>query len=121
MEEIIKKNIEKMFGNEKGGMLFLLSSESMGGNAGHWKGFPCKAANFHYNKSDGEIKFFGNIQNVPENIKQKFQSGYLLLALDIKNSWRYKIIKCFLDEATKKAKSNMADTIKLYNKEYGFN
>ena len=55
----IEKNLEKMLGisNE---MSKLLMTESMGGNAGFYKGKPCFAANFHYNGITGEIEEFTN-------------------------------------------------------------
>jgi len=120
MEEIIETNLKKMVNNGKGDMLSLLSLESLGGSAGYWKDYSCQGANFYYDRFNGEIKFFGNIQKVPKAIKQKFQLGTLRLAFDIRNSCKYRIIKYYLDEATKTAKSNLKKTIKIYNKEYGF-
>lgn len=120
MEEIIETNLKKMVSNRKGGMLFLLSSESLGGWAGSWKNYSCQAANFYYDKFNGEIKLFENIQRIPELIKQEFSPGTLRLAFDIRNSCKYRVIKCYLDKATKTAKSNLETTIKIYNTKYGF-
>jgi hypothetical protein len=118
MKDIIKTNLKKMVNDGEGDMLRPLSPESIGGNAGHCKGLPCRCANFYYDKFNGEIKFFGNTQYVPEPIKQKFQQGALILALD-KYLGRC-VVKCYLDEATKTAISNLEETIKIYNKKYGF-
>lgn len=118
MNSVLEKNIKRMIGNSEGDMMSLLSLDSMGGDV--WKNYSCQRANFYYDKFYGEIKFFGNIQNVPEAIKQKFQPGNLRLVHDTRDSCKYRIIKCYLNEATKTAKSNLEETIKIYNKKYGF-
>ena len=59
MTNPIEKNLEKMLG-ENNGMNKLLMTESMGGNAGYYKGKSCFAANFYYNGDTGEIEEFTN-------------------------------------------------------------
>ena len=53
----VESNLEKMLGagNE---MSKLLMSESIGGNAGYYKGKACFAANFHYDGDSERPKYF---------------------------------------------------------------
>lgn len=68
-EEIIARNFQKM--NSE--MIGLLRRESMGGNAGDveidGKRYPCAAANAWVDRESGEIKMFGNFQEIPEEIR----------------------------------------------------
>ncbi len=74
MEEIIKTNLKKMVNNGEGDMLPLLPLESMRGD--YWKNYPCQRANFYYDKIYGEIKFFGNIQHVPEPLNKNSKKAF---------------------------------------------
>ena len=67
LNPIVKKNLKLMRSRQSGGMAGM--SESIGGNAGSNN----SAHNFYYNKGNGEIVYFGNIQNVPEKIKKNPQ------------------------------------------------
>lgn len=71
MEEILRKNMERLLGEEEGSLNYALkhSPESMGGNAGHWRGYPCMGVNFYFNQNTGEIVYFGNTQAVPQEIR----------------------------------------------------
>lgn len=57
-------------------MAELVLSESMGGNAGfidvREKKYPCSGANGFFDPLSGEIKMFGNWQDVPEEIKKNY-------------------------------------------------
>ena len=67
--------------------------ESFGGNAGSYKGVSCAGANFYYDKMTGEIMYFGNMQNVPEGIRNSFIHGTFRIAIT-----KYGIVENYLDE-----------------------
>jgi len=80
-ERIVFHNLKKL--NEQ--MMDLLMSESIGGNAGteviDGMEYTCAAANGYANKETGEILFFGNYQEVPEDIRDKEQHFTLRVAI----------------------------------------
>jgi hypothetical protein len=83
--DIIQKNLELMISNEKGGLNHLLQFESFGGNAAYTKdGRSVAAANFYFDNQSGEIKEFGNIQDVNELIKTSSERGLARVALTLK-------------------------------------
>lgn len=120
MESVIEENLRKMTGNVEGDMLPLLFTESIGGNAGKCKGYPCVAANFYMDSSSGEIKYFGNPQNTPRKIVQQFKECNFRLMYDVNRSWKYRIIESSLEKATRTARLNLKKTISAYNKKYAF-
>ena len=109
-----------MKNNERGGMEHLLMNESFGGNAGYWHNYSCAGANFYYDKNTGEIVYFGNIPNVPKYIVENFNWHIFRVALDIK-AWKEHIVNYRVPkEASKTARKNLEQSVKLYNKEFGF-
>ena len=120
MNSVLEKNIEIMTEKSKESMIFLLSAESIGGSAGHYKNYPCAVANFCINPLTGEIIYFGNLQHVPKEILQQSKRGSLKVAIDAKKSWKYHIVDYHIDKGSPIAKSNLKKTIDFYNRNYGF-
>lgn len=120
MNEIVEKNLVKIKGTKPGEMKYTLSHESMGGNAGNWKGLPCMAANFYYSKWTGEIIIFGNPQEVHPEIKENNPIGTIIVALNLKKG-KDRIVNLIIEhKLSDKAKKNLDETIKVYNEKYGF-
>lgn len=120
MEEIIEKNLKKMRGVERGEMQYLLMRESFGGNAGFWKNCSCACTNFFYDKKNGEIIYFGNIQDVPKDIVKNYNEHRFRIALDNK-IWKIRIADYKAPKkASRKARENLEETVRRYNKEFGF-
>ncbi len=120
MNEIIKKNLEKMVGENETDMDAILMRESMGGNAGRWHGFSCQAANFYFLKWNGKIICFGNIQDVPAEIRKDNPQGTFRLALN-NILLKYRIVDLILPEnVSVEAKKNLYNTLEEWNRQYGF-
>lgn len=121
IEEIVERNIELMQGNKVGQMQHLLFRESMGGNAGTWRGFSCVAANFFYD-SNGEIKYFGNWHVVSGGIRLKNYHGTFRLAVDTNKTWKNKIVNFISQEdSPDSAKEALKATKDAYNNRFAFN
>lgn len=113
MNEIIQHNLKKMIGCKEGEMQKLLFRESIGGNAGSFRGVSCAATNFFYDKNTGEIKYFENWQNVPHDIKNSSPEGTFRIVMTKKK----KIINCYLSkDVAEEAKKNIEETVEEYNK-----
>ena len=83
MERIVKSNLKLMLSTEPGGMQLLISRESMGGYVGQWRKYPCVAARFNYDSETGGIVYFGNIQDLPQNIRNlNLTSGLFRIAIN---------------------------------------
>ena len=80
-KQIIERNVDLMNSSEAGGMRFLLFGESIGGNAGCLGKLSCACANFYYDAQSGLIAYFGNYQEVPEEIRKANARGRYVLAL----------------------------------------
>lgn len=120
MNPIAKHNLERMTGNKPGDMHRLLVGESIGGNAGTWKKFPCQGANFFYSRWDGKIVCFDNPQHVSDDIRKNYVIGSLRIALNLKLG-KAEIIEVFYaKETSEEAKRNIAEAVEAYNKLYGF-
>ncbi len=120
MNETVQKNLAKMTGGERSGMEHLLAHESIGGNAGSWKGMPCQAANFYYSKWTGEIITFGNPQEVSPEIKENNPLGTFRIALNFKAE-KSRIIQLLIeDKISDQAKKNLDETIRVYNEKQEF-
>ena len=122
-DRVVQKNLERMLSMSDGGMASLLLGESMGGNAGTYKGLPCMAANFVYNTFTGEILYFANSQEIPSNIRG--HQAIFRLALNFKNNSQ-KIINCYgideqsgkfrkADYASEPIKEILKETAEAYN------
>lgn len=120
MKEIVKKNLEKMCGSNEGDMQSLLAVESFGGNAGVWRNCSCAGANFYYDGYDGEIVYFGNIQDVPRHIVEDFKWDVFRVALDVKKKKLHIVDYKASKEISEYARGNLEESVKLYNKEFGF-
>jgi hypothetical protein len=77
MNRIIELNLELMLSAKEGGMIFLASRESVGGNAGSIGGYNCLGANFHFSPKTGLIEVF---KNQHKNDKYDVQGTYRLMA-----------------------------------------
>ncbi|MFA6022702.1 MAG: hypothetical protein WC781_01295 [Candidatus Pacearchaeota archaeon] len=110
--EIIKKNLERMLGQERYCMDFELVDESIGGNAGFYEKRPCAGANFYYNPTSGKIKAFGICQIIPKEILSRYPKGSFRVTI----SPYSEIVNCYLQEgASSEAQSNISESIKIYN------
>ena len=93
----------------------------MGGKAGHWNGHPCVATNFYFNPNDGRIMFFGNFQEVPDSIKERFAPGCFRIALNLETGQVHLItivLSPYVEEMlTSLARSNLKKTMREYNKQ----
>ena len=108
-ENSIGANLEKMLGagNE---MLKLLMNESIGGNAGYYKGKSCYAANFHYNGDTGEIDRF---TNGPPNRNELHRGTFRLIA-NVNNP--VIIVGTYLDKrSNRSARAVISKTVFMYN------
>ena len=119
--EVVSHNLDLMLKKGEGGLPDLISTESMGGNAGHWNGHPCVGANFYFNSMDGRIMFFGNIQEVPNSIKEQFAPGCFHIALNLETG-QVHLITIILspnveEVLTPLARSNLKKTMREYNKQ----
>lgn len=121
--KILDGNLNLMSSSKKGGMLYTLIRESLGGNAGYYEErgetYPCAGANFFYDGSTGEIVYFGNFQDVPKNIVEAYNEGTFRIAIDFKRKVNnfFKILE-FLPrvEVSKRANQVILNSIALYNK-----
>lgn len=105
---IIRKNVAMMTGSGKEQMLGLLGDESMGSNAGSYRGRPCYIANFEFDNATGEIRRFTNI---PE--KKTYKRGGFKLR--IAENWSHEIIETRLpSDASQRAEEIIALSVKLY-------
>lgn len=100
-------------------MLVLLSSESIGGNAGHeeveGRRLPCAAANGYADPQTGKIVSFGNFQDIPKDILKGNQEFTLRVALDIRKG-HSRIINFFgAEKFSKKGRKNIETAIERYN------
>jgi hypothetical protein len=115
MNRIIAKNLEMMLTKKEGYMLSLISSESMGGNAGSWKGYTCVGVNFSYNQDTGEIMHFENTPDIPSAF-MKYPSHFFRVAIDFKDSRGYLILDYVNPRAASEdAKKNLEETVRQYN------
>jgi len=120
MNRIVAKNLEMMLTKKAGYMPSLISSESMGGNAGAWKGYSCVGVNFSYDHDSGEIMCFENSQMLPPEFL-KYPSHCFRVAVDLNRAGRFMIIDYkHPREASETAKSNLEETVKQYNDIRGF-
>lgn len=118
---VVSKNVRLMKSNKSGGMMHLLQSESFGGNADKYKGFPCAGANFVFDRETGLIIEFTN------KSRDSLKHGGLALGIFriailwdisiIEDSY-YKIIETNWRgyDVSDIAKANLEKSIALYNK-----
>lgn len=109
-----------MNSSEKGGMFDLILNESMGGNAGSWNGHSCVATNFLYNPYSGKIVYFGNKQDIPDEIRDvNFPKGvYRLAVRDI--SPTYRVISIHAEGARKETGEILVESARRFNEHNGF-
>ena len=124
---VVESNLEKMVDSSEKGMQDLICSESVGGNAGTYGRRPCVCTNYYFNDV-GMIEYFGNIQSVPEDIKERCYEGAFILALQLpaeiikaKGKGRARIVETHLpSRAPEIAKQNIRLSTEEYNKQYAF-
>lgn len=120
IKQVVKKNLDMMLGNGEGQMQKVLTFESMAGNSGLWKGISCATANFYFDIYTGEIKYFGNLGEVPKDIPKKFQRHSFRLAMDCKEEKEKIVTYSNPKIATAVAQITLAETVRQYNEKYGF-
>lgn len=80
-QEIIQRNIALMQGSEKGSFHYLLYREQTTylplGSKEIETDLPEVSCVFYYNPKTGEIIYFGNTQNIPNDITYRFLEGFL--------------------------------------------
>ena len=121
LNEIVKHNLQLMLDqSQKGSLPALLDRESMGGNAGAWKGHPCFGANFYFDPESGKIIFFENFQSVPMKIRERFVPGLFRIASNLKTGQLHLITISLFPKVeeilTASARSNLNTTMREYNK-----
>ncbi len=122
----VSKNITKMFGMKDNEMQGLLSGESCGGNAGHFniggKRYSCAAANFYFDKDNGEIYEFSN--KPPKNSNNC--QGIFVVAVDfsaginnksaMNSTIFFRIVNTMIEKgASEEAKEVLEKSAVLYN------
>ena len=128
---IIQRNLALLNGSDEGSLKYarIKSRESIGGNAGIYEGNPCFGANFFYDGDNGEIKYFGNCQEVPEEIRRN-HSGALRIAWMPRN---IRIVELVIDTEVDKtnwalrglkapspeARRTLEETVDEFNKLFG--
>jgi len=125
---IVRKNLVRLAGRRDGDMQPRFGFESLGGNAGSWNGYSCMATRFYYDPKHGEIKYFGNMDTVPENIRAKYPDETLRIAVDAKgqlehndyHKWGLIIGDTLPHDLPDHARKNIYDAIRLYNERFGF-
>lgn len=125
INEVVEKNLQLMKSSEIGGLYYLSSNESVGGNAGFWEGCSCYCANFCYNPDSGEIKYFGNFQSIPAEVIEGTRIGSFIMAITEMKftppcSMKDLIIRSSFKAKTEEAQSNLERTIVEYNEKYGY-
>lgn len=125
--QTVQKNLERMLGSEPGDMGFLISRESIGGNAGVLGGvYPCVMVNFYYDGETGEITYFENPQNTPLEIVERCKEGGFKLAVNTlnlleKNKKPYRIVRRYTQyNSSQTARTVLEQTEKVYNERHGF-
>ena len=111
----VKNNLELMMSKEKGGMYGL--RESIGGNAGTWRGHGCWAANFYYDDY-GEIHCFANPPATQE-IESKYMEGTFRIAKRA-SDFRDRIVEIFVSKKERFARAVLIMTVEEFNEMYGF-
>lgn len=113
--EIVEGNLAKMLGGKKGEMQYLLIRESRSGNAGT----NCSAANFYFDKETGEIKYFGNMQDVPKDIVNSSVKGIFIVWLDPDLKQKSRIIEKIYDlyqsDPNSPVRINLRESVRRYN------
>lgn len=117
--KILEHNL-KMLNKE---MLAFINQESFGGNAGSveidGKRYPCAGANGYADPRTGEIKIFGNIQNIPKDIARENVAFSLRVAMDFKNGEFMKIIGFFgAENFSPQGKNVIESAINQWNEEH---
>ncbi|MDP3639773.1 MAG: hypothetical protein Q8R53_01045 [Nanoarchaeota archaeon] len=83
--------------------------------------YPCVAANFFFDEKTGEIVYFGNLQHVPRQIREKYAEGTFRLAIDWMKSGKLSIVNLYLWRSCPgEARYSLEETVRLYNEQYGF-
>ncbi len=118
----VRKNLKLMTGKNEGQMRHLLKDESMGGNAGTFKGKPCMGANFWFDDKTGEIKKFTN-DTAPAHYKDGQFKVVLFQIKNIKEFYKNPIARkypeiietYYSNGASQTAKLTIALSVELYN------
>lgn len=68
-----------------------------------------------------KIVYFGNIQHVPEPIRENYAEGTFRLAIDWMRSWKLRVIDTYLrGDCCPGAQHSVEETVRQYNERYGF-
>jgi len=122
--DIPAMNLFIMESTKRRGMQKALNGESIGGNADSYRGFPCGAANFIFDRNTGQILEFTNYRSkIPYNCCGMFRlvvymGGNADLTRKIKTIF-FKIIDIDLPKSCpKNARMNIERSVALYNDKY---
>lgn len=110
LDPVVKENLMAMLGVQDGGMRALLMQESFGGYAGFYKGRSATGANF-YCDENGKIILFGNLQNVPPEIRNRYKKATFRVTSE------YRIVGIY-GELPEQAKHKIIETMAAYNMHY---
>lgn len=129
LEKVVEENLILMKEDSSQSMESVLRKESFGGNAGRTDdGRLCAAANFYFDSLNGEIKCFGNVQDVSKKIVQNYALGAYRVALDreshdldivdiyYKPSVSQKLVDLSDAPISAEAREVLVDSAELYNK-----
>lgn len=121
MADVLLKNLARMTSQQRGGMHYALIMESMGRTA--VEGHSHMAANFHFNPETGEIKYFGNIQDVPQDVRRVCSDSMFRLITDVHQggSGKYRILGYTPPQTvSQQAREVLSRTVHAYNAQHGF-
>ncbi len=112
IERIVNNNLGLMRSSTNGGMKYLLSIESVGGNAGVDR----SCVNFLYSDMTGEIICFRNLQNIPSEWLDVLPRGYFLISRSFDPKISEKIVGANIAQLTTNlAKKVIYSSISAYN------
>lgn len=125
--EVVKEKptVEKNLVMLETDMIDLLYGESLGGNAGSFnfegKKYLCGAANFFVDPSTGEIKKFGNWQDIEPEIRENYPEATLFVAFTPLSSNPFSLIieVCYNKNSISRQSLNCVfQAVEGYNKKY---
>ena len=122
MDPFVKHNLQLMTSSHPGGMQYSLQGESVGGNAGSWRGLSCAATHFSFQGQTGVIAAFGNPQDIPREFRHPpYEIGTFRVALDFSGRGKVHIVEFFCDAALSAQARQVLDwSIREYNQVRGF-
>ena len=129
MQHIVDKNLEFMCilsSESDGSFIGSIMHESIGGNAGFYRGYYCAGTHFAYNAENGELFYFDVPESIPKDLLEKAKISLFRVA--IKNPFvndlrllEFGIVRHYIREGSRDIASNsLLETVQQYNERYGF-